>query len=137
MALYDYLVIRLTVAVVFAVVLVIRFGLVGVAIGTLAAMLYRTLYLVFYLRHFILRRSVYCFVKHLIVDLLSVAPVLLAVIFFRELFSLNALTYPAWIVLAVKVSLATLASVLTVNLIAYRTETLAGIRSVLSRVLRR
>ena len=130
-------IIEAVINVVLSVVLVIRFGLVGVAIGTLAAMLYRTLYLVFYLRHFILRRSVYCFVKHLIVDLLSVAPVLLAVIFFRELFSLSALTYPAWIVLAVKVSLATLVSVLTVNLIAYRTETLAGIRSVLSRVLRR
>ena len=122
--------------VVLSVVLVIRFGLVGVAIGTLAAMLYRTVYLVFYLRRFILRRPIYCFLKHVIVDLCSVAPVIFTVLFFRESFSLTALTYPAWIILAVKVGVVTLVSVLTVNLLAYRTETLQGIRSVLVRFRR-
>ena len=120
--------------VVLSVVLVIRFGLVGVAIGTLSAMAYRTVYLVFYLRRFILRRSVYCFVKHLLVDLLSVAPVVLVTTLLPDAFSLAALTYSAWIVLAVKVGLTTLLSVLVVNLVAYRGETIRGIRSTLSRL---
>ena len=123
--------------IVLSVVLVIRFGLVGVAIGTLAAMAYRTVYLVFYLRRFILRRSVYCFVKHVLVNVLSVALVLLVTTVCSSFFALSALTYPAWITLAVKVGLVTVLSVLIVNLVAYRSETLAGIRSVLQRLRRR
>lgn len=130
-------IIEAAINIVLSVVLVIRFGLVGVAIGTLAAMAYRTVYLVFYLRRFILRRSVYCFVKHVIVNVLSVALVLLVTTVGSSFFALTAITYPAWIVLAVKVGIVTVLSVLIVNLVAYRSETLAGIRSVLRRLRRR
>ena len=73
----------------------------------------------------------------MIVDLVSALPVILAVLFFQDGFSLTALTYSAWILLAVKVGGLTLVSVLTVNLLAYRTETLQGIRSVWARLRHR
>lgn len=55
--------------VVISVILVMRYGLVGVAIGTICAMLFRTIYLVVYLKKHILYRSQFLFWKQLIIDL--------------------------------------------------------------------
>ena len=52
-----------------SVILVWRFGLIGVAIGTIAAVGFRLVYNVFYLSHNILDRSALPFIKHIVLDI--------------------------------------------------------------------
>lgn len=53
--------------IILSTVLVWRYGLIGVAVGTLVAMMYRTIYLVFYLSRNLLKRSVRIFVKNVLI----------------------------------------------------------------------
>ena len=102
--------------VVISVLLVSKFGLVGVAFGTVAAMMYRTIYLSLYLRNNILFRPFSAFAKHIAVDVLTVAIIVLSTRGIR-------MTQPSWIMwclTAVKVSLIAGCEVLIINLIFYR-----------------
>lgn len=105
-----------------SVVLVFHFGLIGVAIGTLAAMIYRTVYLAHYLSHQIIYRPVKYFVKHIFADSLSVILLLGATRLFAEFFQMTELNYMAWIGLAIKVSVLDVLIVLGVNAVLYRRE---------------
>lgn len=91
--------------IVVSVVLVFHFGLVGVAIGTFAAMAYRTGYLANYLVHHILYRKISHFIKHLLVDACTVVILFTVVHEFPAFFQLERISYAAWIVLAVKVGI--------------------------------
>lgn len=99
--------------VVISVALVFKFGLVGIAIGTLIAMLYHTVYFVWYLRGHILYRSVWHFVKHFVTDLIILGLSALA----TKGFVLAQTNYLSWIVLAVKVALVTLGIAIVVNIV--------------------
>lgn len=83
--------------------LVFKYGLNGIAIGTLAAMAYHTIYFVWYLRKNILKRSPLHFLKHLVVD------AVIGVLAFKlsQRFVMTDLSYMAWVVYAVKVSTVT------------------------------
>lgn len=52
----------------FSIIVVIKHGLPGVALGTFIAMFYHTCYFVWYLRTNIINRSVWFFIKYLIID---------------------------------------------------------------------
>lgn len=65
-------IIEATINIVVSVVLVFNFGLIGVAIGTLAAMAYRTIYLAWYLSRSILYRPLKHFLKHILTDTICV-----------------------------------------------------------------
>lgn len=101
--------------VVLSLILVKKFGLVGVACGTAAAMLYKTIYLVFYLKNNILLRNPKIFIKHIIVDLIMIAGIFL----YANLFKLESVSYISWIILAIKVSIGTIIIVIVVNMIFY------------------
>lgn len=103
--------------IIISVVLVVRFGLIGVAIGTLAAMLYRTTYLAWYLSKNILKRNLKHYFKHIIADCIFV---LIAVALNCRI-TLGEATYLVWIWMAVKVSFISLLVLVAVNLVAYRT----------------
>ncbi|MBQ3195388.1 MAG: polysaccharide biosynthesis C-terminal domain-containing protein [Clostridia bacterium] len=105
-----------------SVALVFPFGLTGVAIGTFAAMLYRTLYLVWYLKNNILFRRISCFVKHLIADMCSALLLLAFISAFPSLYRLSQLSYSAWVVLALKVTAASVITLIIVNGIFYSKE---------------
>lgn len=116
-----------------SVVLVFRFGLIGVAIGTLAAMVYRTVYLALYLSRHILCRKFRYFVRHICTDALSVALLLGAVHLFPTFFEMAKVSYGAWFVLALKVGAVALAAMVLVNAVMYRRETLEGIRRLMRK----
>lgn len=84
-----------------ACILVFKFGLVGVAVGTLVAMIYRTSYLAWYISRNVINRSLWPFIKHLVVDLLNVAFI---VIVLHELdgilYGENPSNYLDWAILA-------------------------------------
>ena len=84
-----------------SICLVRSYGLVGVAIGTLVAMTYRTIYLAWYLRKNILNRPFYKFLKHIAVDALCV----IAVIGATHSFRMESVSWGHWVVYACKISL--------------------------------
>ncbi|WP_289220378.1 lipopolysaccharide biosynthesis protein [Ileibacterium valens] len=99
-----------------SVVFVYSFGLVGVAIGTLMAMVYRTCYLVYYLSKNILKRNQMIFYRHIFVDALIMTLVLLG----SRFFILSKITYAGWILMAVQAGVYGLIIVLVVNFIFYK-----------------
>lgn len=98
--------------VVISIALVFRFGLVGIALGTLVAMLYHTVYFVLYLRGHILNRPLWHFAKHFVSDLLIFGLSFLA----TKSFALAQADYLSWVVLAVKVGTVTLCIAAVVNI---------------------
>ena len=98
--------------------LVFYYGLIGVAIGTLVAVGYRTCYLVWYLSHHILCRELSHFKKHLFVDILTVTGMILATYSFK----MTEVSYGAWCVLACKTGMVCLIISAVINWLFYRQE---------------
>lgn len=103
-----------------AIILVLKFGLVGVAIGTLVAMIYRTCYLAWYISRNVIDRSLLPFVKHLFVDAVSVAVFVWIVSSVHgDTFVISASTYLEWFILAAKILALALPTVGLVNVVFY------------------
>lgn len=115
-------IIEATINIVVSVVLVFNFGLIGVAIGTLAAMAYRTIYLAWYLSRSILYRPLKHFLKHILTDTICVVLLFGLVKLFSAFFTMGQISYAAWIILAVKVGCAALLSNIAVNAFLYKRE---------------
>lgn len=108
--------IEMIINIVVSIVTVSTFGIIGVAIGTLVAMTYRTVYLVFYLRDNIINRKVSYFIQHMIINALCI--IIIYVINFKT--SISELTFLNWILLAIKSSFINLLICICLNVIAYR-----------------
>lgn len=104
--------------VVVSVILVRKYGLYGVAIGTLAAMLFRSCYLAYYLSNAIMFRPFVYYLKHLIID----AAVIIIITFSTRWMITDVHGYFEWIILASKVFAIAFAEVVAVNWLAYRNE---------------
>ena len=81
-----------------SIVLVKRFGIVGVAVGTLIAMIFRMIAHIFYLKKEILRRSLSKSIKNIVIASLSMCISVLAT---QQIFEFNVQTYLQWFVLGV------------------------------------
>ena len=104
--------------VVVSVILVNWFGLYGVAIGTLVAMLYRSCYLAYYLSKAILNRPFANYIKHMAVDI-----VVIVMIYYSTKWLLTDVDgYLEWILLAIKVFVIGAIEVVVMNVVIYRTE---------------
>ena len=102
--------------VVISIILVNRFGLIGVAIGTLAAMTYRTIYLAWYLRKHILNRPFIHYIKHVIVDIIGIGLSVFATWFIPA----PEVSWVSWIIISVIVALIVSAIILLLNFICFR-----------------
>lgn len=103
-----------------SVAMVSRFGLAGVAAGTLAAMAYRTVYLAWYVSGHIIYRKFTFFIKNLMTDLMTCLCMLgLSGMICTDL----PLSYAAWTVLAVKEGVLCLSVSICFNLLFHREET--------------
>ena len=98
-----------------SVILVKNYGLVGVAVGTLCAMIYRTIYLAWYLSKNIIEREIKHFIEHLIIDIISVVVMILA----TRWIVLAEISFFAWVVMAIKITLICVCVSLVINLIFY------------------
>ena len=101
-----------------AVVLVLTLGMEGVAISSIVAMGYRTVYLVFYMQKNILNRPVKYFMKHLLVDAICVAAMLLATGWIK----INPANYIEWALSAVVVVLICGCVCGAINFVFYKSE---------------
>ncbi|MBQ2886785.1 MAG: polysaccharide biosynthesis C-terminal domain-containing protein [Alphaproteobacteria bacterium] len=95
-------IVEVCINVIITLAVVIRYGLIGVAVGTLLAMLYRTLYLGRYSLKEILQQSQRTMWQNLLFDIVICALTYLATSF---LFDLNVGSYIEWIKVAIGVAL--------------------------------
>lgn len=101
-----------------SIMLVIRFGLVGVAIGTAVSLGYRTIYLAYYISKNIIYYPFTKVLKHLLVDLLSS----FIIVVLTSAIELNEVNYLAWFLLAIKTFIVAFIVVLIINYFFYRKE---------------
>ena len=105
-----------TLNIVISVLAVHSWGLVGVAIGTLCAMLFQTVWMAIYDSKHILCYSMKDFVKHIVVDLITVT--IAAILTFR--IPLMSVSYLGWFVLAIIVALIWAFVIFVVNYFVYK-----------------
>lgn len=103
---------------VLSIILVFKYGLIGVAIGTLVALLYRTIYFAWYLSHKIIERDLIHFKKHIATDILIILCMVLA----THSFNMAHVSYVAWFILACKTGTVCLFISATLNWFFYRQE---------------
>lgn len=114
-----------------SLVLVHKWGIIGVATGTLIAMLFRAIMHVLYLKKAILFRPRYLALKMVTISCLTIA-----IIYFltNTLFSMKIETYLQWFILALKVSTITFVIVLAVSVFVYKNQIIALVRSMKHRI---
>lgn len=110
--------ISMIINIIISVVLVFKYQLVGVAMGTLVAMIYHTIYFAWYLRKNILNRPLHHFVKHMFIDIFIGILSFIA----TSWLTMNSVTYGAWIMYAVKVAGIVSVITLILNVTVYRNE---------------
>ena len=116
-----------------SILLVKKFGLIGVAIGTVAATLYKLVFYVVYLKKNILNRKISCFLKREFINLSTVA--LIFVIGKYTLTFLDISNYAQWALAAVVITV--LACLITIgsNFLFYRNDCIALLRKAMHRGL--
>lgn len=115
----KYAYIEAVLNIVISIVLVNKYGLIGVAIGTTIAMLYRTLMQVFYLRNHIMYRSIKIFVKNMTINMITIC---LALIICFFLLDFGVSSYFEWFILAIKVSALISVIMLIINMLLSRRD---------------
>ena len=106
-------IIEAVINVVSSIMLVSKFGLVGVALGTILAMAYRLIYHVWYMKHNIIHRSYKPFIKQCIV--ISVSVLLFSLI------QIEARSYIYWILDGVFVFASVAIISILINCLFYKT----------------
>ena len=118
--------------IILSVVLVIKYGLIGVAIGTLVAMIFRTCQYAIYMSNNIVKRNISFFIKHII---LSVATIF-ATYLLSRIFITNVDTWYKWIYYGITVTLISSLITLAIDCIFYKHDLLNFINK-LKRNLRK
>lgn len=111
----KYCIVESVLNIVISVALVIKFDIVGVAIGTCVSVLYRLIVSEKYLHKNILNRNVRKFLKHIIADLLSI-------IFFWEIgqfIIINEVSIFSWCIYAIKISIVMILIVFIIHCVLF------------------
>lgn len=99
-----------------SIVFVKLFGLVGVGVSAVVAMIYRTVYFIIYLSSHILHRDISKTMKNIFVDILSCVVMVASTTWI----TLNNVTYFSWIVMAIEVFTICAVEMLLMNLVFYK-----------------
>lgn len=109
-------IIAMIINIVISIAAVWTFGLVGVAVGTLAAMIYQTVWMAWYNSKNIIEHPFSCFLKQAAVDILT-AVISSAVTF---MIPLTSVSYSGWLLQAAEVFLCWFVIAIIVNMIFYK-----------------
>ena len=101
-----------------SIILIFKYGLVGVAIGTIVALSYRAIYFVWYLSKNILFRPMKYFYQYIFIDILI--PCL--TVYIVHFINFEVTNYFTWFLYALIVALITFGVIVIVNLIFYRNQ---------------
>ena len=110
--------IEMLINIVLSIVLVFKYGLIGVAIGTIAAIIYRTLYFVYYLSRNIMKRSIKPFIVHIAVDVIFI----LVAVFASRVISTEPETYSQWMIVAIQKSVIVFVVGLIINVLFFKSD---------------
>lgn len=106
--------------IIISIIAVVSHGLVGVAIGTLIAMIYQTIWMAYYISKNLIKWPFKNFIKQMLIDIITISIIILL----SYHLSLNSITYMSWIIMAVKVVIIALTVIFIVNFIFYRKKVL-------------
>ncbi|WP_049690244.1 polysaccharide biosynthesis C-terminal domain-containing protein [Anaerococcus jeddahensis] len=109
-------IIAATINIVISILFVNIFGLSGVAIGTLLAMFYQTIWMEIYDSKNLIHWPIKYFIKQLLVDFITI--LFFAII--ARLLSIDEITWVSWLIYSIKVSIISLFFVGIVNTIFYK-----------------
>lgn len=102
--------------IVISIVLVKFLGLVGVAIGTLIAMLYQTIWMALYDSKNLIEWPFKNFICQFMVDIITV----ITIVLIGKFIIIDDLTWISWIVYSIKITFFSIVIILLVNLLFYR-----------------
>ena len=105
-----------------SIVFVKLFGLIGVGVAAVVAMIYRTAYFIFYLSRHILHRNTSKTIKNILVDIFSCIIMVISTTWI----TLTNISYFSWILMAIKVFAICAVEVLLINLVIYK-DNITGI----------
>lgn len=112
-----------------SVLLVFSLGLIGVALGTLLALIYRTIYFVYYLHNNIIFRNYWSFLKNVIVDILEAGLIVLVGVVLSNIFRPDS-GYWNWLLTAISTGVFSLFFVFAINMVFYRSYMLSIFRHI-------
>lgn len=117
--------------IVLSIIMISQFGLVGVTVGTLISMTYRTVYLVFYLSKNIIHRPLKIFIKHGLVDIFTFGIMMIIGYFAMSIYPVNTLI--EWVIIAVILGVLFLGLIFVINSIFYKDIMSYAVKRVLKR----
>lgn len=115
--------------IIISIIAVFKFGLVGVAIGTLVAMVFQTLWMAVYDSKNLIKWPLKKFSKQIGVDILTV----FACTFVTRYFKLIATTFVSWIILAVETATLWAVIIIIINLLFYREKMTVILKKIIRR----
>ena len=119
--------------IVVSVVTVKAWGLIGVAIGTLVAMGYQTVWMAWYDSKNLIKWPIINFIKQILIDLGTVILCWMA----SSVFSMKSISYTGWIFNAVEVATVWLIIMVLINLIFYRDKMLRLFKALKWKMVKR
>ena len=128
----KYYLIAAIINIVVSLVTVKQWGLNGVALGSLSAMVFHNIWMSIYNSRNFIKWPLRNLLKQLVIDIVSV----FVGVFFGNLVQLSASNYLAWVVLAVKIAFLWLVAILSVNMVFYRERVMTLFRLVIKIIKR-
>ena len=119
--------------IVLSIIMVWQFGLVGVAIGTLVAMLIRTIEFIYYANRHILDRNIWVNVRKIVVVIFETMGVIL-ISRFIPMPEMNS--YLNWILYAIEIMAVSVVMILPLNYLLYKND-FKDLWKILKKILRR
>lgn len=117
--------------IVLSVILVFKYGIVGVAIGTLVAMIIRTIEFMYHTSKYILERSCWYTFKRLFVIAIEV---IIIVIICNLIPNINITNYITWALQAVIIAVISSVIVITINCLIYKDD-VKGLINLIKRII--
>jgi len=117
--------------IIISLVLVWKFGIIGVAIGTLVAMIIRTIEFIYHTSKYILERNVWVSIKRVILVLLEITITVVLVGFLPKI---EFISYTNWLIYAILVAVVSSLVTVVINFIIYR-EDVKGLFGIVKRLL--
>ena len=116
--------------IVLSIILVNSYGLIGVAIGTLAAMLYQTVWMAYYNSKNFIEWPFWLFLKQIAIDIITV----ILVVMCSNAVNMNVSTYMEWFICTIKVAICSLLIIAIINWIFYREKEKKLIGMIVKRI---
>lgn len=116
--------------IVVSVATVKAWGLIGVAIGTLVAMTYQTIWMAIYDSKYLIKWPINNFLKQIFVDTLTVA----IGFFTTRMIVMQENTYIAWVILVLETTIIWVILAVVINLIFYRSKMFGMINKIYVRI---